>query len=157
MRGQFIRSFIVQFVSTFLVGLMAVGALAGCGGGGADPDGGVDPGGDGGPGPGGDGGGPGPGEDGGGGPDTPDATPPEPDAALSVTACATGGADYATIQEAIDGAPAGFAVDICAGTYHERLTIDKPLTLREVGGDVIVDGDAAGTVLTVAGVTGTIE
>ena len=40
---------------------------------------------------------------------------------------------YASIQAAIDAAPAGAVLMIGPGTYHERLTISKPLVLRGAG------------------------
>lgn len=47
--------------------------------------------------------------------------------------------DYATVQAAINAAPDGGAVQVCAGTYQEHLTIDKSISLQGVG-SVIIDG-----------------
>lgn len=57
------------------------------------------------------------------------------------------GEDAATIQDAIDAAPANTTVEIPAGEYDETLEIDEPITL--VGdGDVTIRGDGNGTVIT---------
>src|SRR5688572_14549685 len=61
----------------------------------------------------GDGDGEGDGSD--GGPDDPGDV--EPTAEISV--CASGEADHATIGDAIDAAPAGALITVCAGTYRE--------------------------------------
>lgn len=65
---------------------------------------------------------------------------------LAITVC--GG----SIQQAIDDAPPGAVLNICAGTYGERLVISgKPLTLRGPDGaaSTIIDGGAGGPVLVV--------
>ncbi|MEO8082642.1 MAG: right-handed parallel beta-helix repeat-containing protein [Ardenticatenales bacterium] len=68
-----------------------------------------------------------------------------------VTACATGGT-HTTIGAAIAAVRSGGTVGVCAGVFHERLTIDKPLTLKGVGATVsIVDGQQLGPVVTVVG------
>lgn len=38
--------------------------------------------------------------------------------------------NYATIQEAIDGATAGDEIKVLAGTYAEKITISKQLTIK---------------------------
>ena len=88
-------------------------------------------------------------------PPTPDAPPLPPDAPpgpTSLAVCATG-APYTTITAAITAAGPGATIDVCAGTYVERLVIQKPLTLRGLGGaaGTIIDGAHAGTVVTVFG------
>lgn len=58
-----------------------------------------------------------------------------------------------SIQAAINAAPAGAVLDICAGTYNERLVISgKSLTLRGTSGaaSTIVDAGAAGRALDVS-------
>jgi hypothetical protein len=58
-----------------------------------------------------------------------------------------------SIQAAIDTAPAGAVLDICAGTYSERLVITgKSLTLRGTSGaaSTIIDAGALGRALVVA-------
>jgi hypothetical protein len=83
----------------------------------------------------------------------PDAgTPPPPPPPGDLQVCATG-APYRTIGAAIAVAPAGATIRICAGTYHEHLSIvSKPLHLIGTSGAAvtIVDGDATGIVLSVA-------
>jgi nitrous oxidase accessory protein len=51
-------------------------------------------------------------------------------------------------QSLIDRAVRGETVVLPAGTYRERLLIDKPLTLV-AGGDVLIDGGGRGSVITV--------
>ncbi len=46
-------------------------------------------------------------------------------------------AAFATIQSAVDIAPAGGTVIVCAGTYHEQVVISEPLTLT--GQRAVVD------------------
>ena len=54
--------------------------------------------------------------------------------------------DYPTIQEAINAASPGNVIWVGTGTYHERLVINKSVTL--VGRKaVVIDGDATGTVV----------
>lgn len=93
----------------------------------------------------GDGDGSGDGSD--GGPDDPGDV--EPTAEISV--CASGEADHATIAHAIDAAPAGALITVCAGTYPERLVIEhKGLILRgEEAGATILDAGGDGVALTV--------
>lgn len=61
------------------------------------------------------------------------------------------------IQDAIDAAPPGAVLDICAGTYGEQLVIvGKPLTLRGTDGaaSTIIDAGGGGPVLAVRDVPG---
>jgi predicted outer membrane repeat protein len=71
----------------------------------------------------------------------------EPDrATAAIAVCNT------SLQAAIDAAPPGAVLEICAGTHVGRLVIDgKPLTLRGVAGAgaTFLDGGAAGVVLEV--------
>lgn len=53
-------------------------------------------------------------------------------------------AQYTTIQAAVNAAPSGAKILVCAGTYHERVSITKSrLTIKRKGapGSVIVDAD----------------
>jgi hypothetical protein len=52
---------------------------------------------------------------------------------------------YATIQAAIDAASPGHTIEVCAGTYNERVIIDKSLTLQGVNeANVIINGSSFG-------------
>ena len=61
-----------------------------------------------------------------------------------------------SLQESIDNAAPGDTITVTGGTYRERITIDKPLTLAGVGGPVI-DGDGQGDVVTITGADVTIS
>src|SRR6478609_6799619 len=39
-------------------------------------------------------------------------------------------AAFRTIQSAVNAAPAGGTVVVCAGTYHEQVVVSKPLSLN---------------------------
>lgn len=71
--------------------------------------------------------------------------------------CATGGADFASIGEAITAAPVGGTIFLCGGTYNERLTINaKSVTLKGDSGAAatIIDGGAAGNTVVVTSTPG---
>src|SRR5687767_15151345 len=70
---------------------------------------------------------------------------------------------FATIQAAVNAAPDGGVVTVDAGTYHERVSVTKSLTirgakwgvdarsnLRRGGGETVVDGAASGSYRTTA-------
>ncbi len=68
-----------------------------------------------------------------------------------VTACPTGGT-HTTIAAAIAAVQSGGTVGVCAATFAERLTIDKPMTLKGAGSAVsLIEGSAGGPVLTIVG------
>ncbi|HUQ01170.1 MAG TPA: hypothetical protein VM261_01685 [Kofleriaceae bacterium] len=95
--------------------------------------------------------------DGGGG-DTdggmPDVDAPPSPVVLSV--CASGG-DYPTLGAAVAAAPAGATLEICAGTYSDRLGINKSLTLRGAGSaTTILDAAQGGSAIELTGATLTI-
>lgn len=59
-----------------------------------------------------------------------------------------GGADFNTIQEAINAASEGDTVLVCNGTYYEHLTINKSLSLiGESKWNTIIDGNSTGDVV----------
>jgi hypothetical protein len=87
--------------------------------------------------------------------EAPDATPPLPDAGPhtpeTLTVCATG-ATFTTIGAAIAAAGNGDTIEVCAGTYAERLEIvNKALTLRATAGaaSTTIDAGAGGTAIAV--------
>ena len=45
--------------------------------------------------------------------------------AQEYTVSASGGADFTTIQDAVDRVQSGDTISIKAGTYHERVYIEK--------------------------------
>ena len=57
---------------------------------------------------------------------------------------------YATIQDGIDNADAGYTVEVHEGTYAENLTVSEGITLVGVG-DVSVDGGVTGPALQISG------
>jgi hypothetical protein len=99
------------------------------------------------------------------------ANPPVPPPAGAIVA-GTAGPDcpsptYSTIQAAINGATAGATIYVCAGTYNESPTINKPLTLDGAQYDVdartragstetVVDG-AGGITYTAGATSGTVN
>jgi parallel beta-helix repeat protein len=54
------------------------------------------------------------------------------------------GADYASIQEAIDAAPAGSTILVQAGSYIEAVAVSKSLTLTGAGPSTVVEYPAGG-------------
>lgn len=70
-----------------------------------------------------------------------------------VVVCASGG-DFTTLAEAIEAAPSGTGIEVCPGTYAERLTIEtKAIHIRSQGdsSDTILDAGSSGTAVTVKG------
>lgn len=70
-----------------------------------------------------------------------------------LTVCADGSGNTTTIQGAINLAPSGTTISVCAGTWSENLVIaNKSLRLvsQDGAGATILDGGGSGTVLTVA-------
>lgn len=72
-----------------------------------------------------------------------------------VTACADGSGEAATIQEAIDLAPDGGAVEICPGRWTEHAVVeDRQLTLYGGGDmpeDTVLDASDGGPAITASG------
>jgi hypothetical protein len=64
------------------------------------------------------------------------------------------GSPYTSIQQALDDARDGDVIEVCAGTYPERLTVEgKALTLRSREGaeKTVVDAQQLGVALSVSG------
>jgi len=61
----------------------------------------------------------------------------------------TAGVNAGALQEAIDAAAPGATLELSAGTIHERIHIDKPLTIRGMPGKTVIEGSGEGTVVTI--------
>lgn len=71
-----------------------------------------------------------------------------PRQAHAAATCAVPGATYATIQSAVDD-PACDIVAVAPGSYYERLTVQRPVTIRGAGPEAtVVNGIAGGSVFT---------
>jgi parallel beta-helix repeat protein len=67
-----------------------------------------------------------------------------------ITVDDSGGADYTTIQEAVDNAAGGYTIKVFSGTYNEHVVMDKSLKL--IGEDkntTIVDGSGSGNCINI--------
>ncbi len=63
---------------------------------------------------------------------------------VTLTVCAGGGCDYASIQDAIDAASPGTDILVAAGTYHEHITMTDGVSVYGQGWDnTIIDGGNA--------------
>ncbi len=51
---------------------------------------------------------------------------------VAVGNCRSGLTSYATIQQAVNAAPAGTTIDVCPGTYPEQVSVNKNLTITGV-------------------------
>jgi len=66
------------------------------------------------------------------------------------------GADYTTVQAAIDAASASDTVEVYAGTYTENVLVDKSITLTGVG-DPVIDAEGVRDGLTISAPGCTVE
>ncbi len=67
-----------------------------------------------------------------------------------ITVDDSGGADYLTIQEAIDAASPGDRIFVYKGTYYEHVKVNKSVSLRgEDRSKTVIDGNGTGTVVSV--------
>ncbi|MFY0537712.1 hypothetical protein [Nannocystis pusilla] len=65
---------------------------------------------------------------------------------------------YSTLAAAIAAAPNDATITVCAGTYHEAVVIDRPMTLLGAGQDkTFLDGSGAETPIFIDSVSVTIE
>jgi len=90
-------------------------------------------------------------------PVAPDAAPPDANAAPQVLQVCATDAPFTTVSAALATASAGDTIEVCAGTYQERLVIDDlAVTITGVGGPAatILDGGGGGSVVTVRNTTG---
>ncbi len=68
--------------------------------------------------------------------------------AKSIIVSQFGGGDYYTIQEAIDYATSGDTIHVWAGTYYEKIIVNKTVTLIGNGSkETVIDGGGSGTVV----------
>ncbi|TFH47453.1 MAG: hypothetical protein E4G94_00010, partial [ANME-2 cluster archaeon] len=73
--------------------------------------------------------------------------------AATITVDDSGGADYTSIQSAVDNASAGDTIVVRSGNYYENVNITKQLTLQGVDtgvGRPIVDGRSIGNVIEIS-------
>src|SRR5262245_51468841 len=71
--------------------------------------------------------------------------------------CRVPSSTYLTIQAAVENV-ACTTVNVAAGIYYERITIDRDVIIRGAGQDsTVVDGSHSGTVVTIASGTVTIQ
>jgi parallel beta-helix repeat protein len=69
------------------------------------------------------------------------------------------GADYTSIQDAVNDARDGDKIEIWNGTYYEHVVVNKPLTIyaRDGASSTVVNGDGNGTIFYVTTDNVTIE
>ena len=71
-------------------------------------------------------------------------------AAAVITVDDSGGADFTSIQEAVNAASTGDTIEVRSGTYYENVDVNKQLTLRGVdtgAGMPVVDAGGSGSVI----------
>ena len=73
--------------------------------------------------------------------------------AATITVDDSGGADYTTIQAAIDYASPGDEIHVNSGTYYENVVVNKQINLRGIdtgAGMPVVDAGGSGNVITIS-------
>src|SRR5690606_13323463 len=70
-----------------------------------------------------------------------------------IEACGDGSAAYATLADAVAAAPDGGGIEVCPGTYAERLFLERPVHLRGLGGAdaTVIDAGGLGPAIVVDG------
>ena len=78
--------------------------------------------------------------------------------AATITVDDSGGADYTSIQEAVNNASGGDIIQVAAGTYSEHVVVNKSVTLQgECNSTTIIDGNGSGNIIEVTADGVTIE
>jgi nitrous oxidase accessory protein NosD len=76
---------------------------------------------------------------------------------MAAAPCQVPSSAYPTIQAAVDDATCA-TINVAAGTYHERVMINRSVTIRGGGQETtVVDGGGSGPVFTITGGTVTIK
>jgi len=57
----------------------------------------------------------------------------------TITVDDSGGADYTSIQEAINASEDGDVIEVAAGVYYGNLSVRKSVTIQGVGNDTVID------------------
>jgi len=74
----------------------------------------------------------------------------------TVTVDDSGGADYLSIQAAINNASAGDVIEVQSGMYNENVVVNRTLSLKGIGMP-LVNASGSGTVITIASGGSTVD